>query len=179
MISRISESLENDSSPWRTMAQAEAWLAASARSHWWNTDIEVEAVMRIKRFQSERDHLRIGVLRIQSGRVRGFSERSRQRGFGAQLGRSRSSSHRRIGVFLQLQYPYPPWAPSGRGRPLPMRWNAVYATGKRHPPKDMGIHHDNETLSTRCSGYHVIIPLVSTNRVRIASSEWLRLLIWC
>ena len=86
MISRISESLENDSSPWRTMAQAEAWLAASARSHWWNTDIEVEAVMRIKRFQSERDHLRIGVLRIQSGRVRGFSERFPKRDFFNQAG---------------------------------------------------------------------------------------------
>jgi hypothetical protein len=28
------------------MAQAEALLAGSASSHWWNTDIEVDAVMR-------------------------------------------------------------------------------------------------------------------------------------
>jgi hypothetical protein len=87
------------------MAQAEVWLAASARSHWWNTDIEVEAVMRIKRFQSERDHLRIGVLRIQSGRVRGFSGRSRQRGFGAQLGRSRSSLYVRAFRTAETHFP--------------------------------------------------------------------------
>ena len=32
------------------MAHAEALLAGSASSHWWKTDIEVEAVMRAERY---------------------------------------------------------------------------------------------------------------------------------
>jgi hypothetical protein len=48
------------------MAQAEALLAGSASNHWWNTDIDVEAVMTAGRYQRELARRGIAALRIPS-----------------------------------------------------------------------------------------------------------------
>ena len=50
----------------RMMAQAGGALDGSARSHWWNMDIETEAVMWAVRLQSERGRTRPMALRIPS-----------------------------------------------------------------------------------------------------------------
>ena len=74
-MSRIRCVQGKESSQCNMMAHAVAVLAGSASSsHWWNTDIEVEAVMQTVRFQSEYAGIGLRLLRIPSGRMRGFSE---------------------------------------------------------------------------------------------------------